>query len=138
MEMLKETGWMLGGESSGHILCLDQHTTGDGIVSALQVLAAIVRFKQPLAQIVQDFVLYPQTLINVRLSKTADWQKHPVVIQACADAQSRLDQSGRLLVRNSGTEPLVRVMVEAQDAALAQSTAELVANTIREQCGAVT
>ncbi len=138
MEMLKETGWMLGGESSGHILCLDQHTTGDGIVSALQVLAAIVRFKQPLAQIVQDFVLYPQTLINVRLSKTADWQKHPVVIKACADAQSRLDQSGRLLVRNSGTEPLVRVMVEAQDAALAQSTAELVATTIREQCGAVT
>jgi phosphoglucosamine mutase len=134
MEMLKETGWLLGGESSGHILCLDQHTTGDGIVSALQVLAAIVRFETPLAQIVHDFVLYPQTLINVPVAKGSDWQKIPEVSQACNHAKNRLGSAGRLLIRASGTEPVVRVMVEASNAELARETAEQVADTLKQHC----
>ncbi len=134
MEMLKETGWLLGGESSGHILCLDQHTTGDGIVSALQVLAAITRFKKPLAEIVQDFVLYPQTLINVPVAKGSDWQKIPEVAQACHQAKEALGADGRLLIRPSGTEPVVRVMVEASHADLAQKTAQQVADTLRAHC----
>lgn len=133
MEMLKETGWSLGGESSGHILCLDQHTTGDGIVSALQVLAAIVRFQQPLDRLVSDLESYPQTLINVRVPADLDWQKSPRVVQACADAQKRLAGQGRLLVRASGTEPVVRVMVEAKDATLAQDTAHEVAQAFAAQ-----
>jgi phosphoglucosamine mutase len=131
MEMLKETGWLLGGESSGHILCLDQHTTGDGIVSALQVLAAIVRFNLPLAELVKEFERYPQTLINVPMPVQNDWQKAPGVAQACAEAQKRLAEQGRLLIRPSGTEPVVRVMVEARQAELAQSTAQAVADAIR-------
>lgn len=131
MEMLKETGWSLGGESSGHILCLDQHTTGDGIVSALQVLAAIVRFNQPLAQLVGEFERYPQTLINVPMPTAVDWQKSAAVSQACAQAQQRLAEQGRLLIRASGTEPVVRVMVEARDAALAESTAQSVAQALQ-------
>ncbi len=131
MEMLKETGWSLGGESSGHILCLDQHTTGDGIVSALQVLAAIVRFNQPLAQLVGEFERYPQTLINVPMLTAVDWQKSAAVSQACAQAQQRLAEQGRLLIRASGTEPVVRVMVEARDAALAESTAQSVAQALQ-------
>jgi phosphoglucosamine mutase len=131
MEMLKETGWLLGGESSGHILCLDQHTTGDGIVSALQVLAAIVRFHQPLAALVKEFERYPQTLINVPMPAGVDWQKAPGVTRACAEAQKQLAEQGRLLIRPSGTEPVVRVMVEARQAALAQSTAQTVADALR-------
>jgi len=131
MEMLKETGWLLGGESSGHILCLDQHTTGDGIVSALQVLAAIVRFHQPLAALVKEFERYPQTLINEPMPAGVDWQKAPGVTRACAEAQKQLAEQGRLLIRPSGTEPVVRVMVEARQAALAQSTAQTVADALR-------
>ncbi len=130
MEMLKETGWNLGGESSGHILCLDQHTTGDGIVSALQVLAAVVRFQQPLSQLVSDLERYPQTLINVRIPAGLDWQKSPEFAQACADAQRDLAGQGRLLVRASGTEPVVRVMVEASQSELAERTARLVAQAL--------
>lgn len=130
MEMLKETGWNLGGESSGHILCLDQHTTGDGIVSALQVLAALVRFQQPLSQLLGDLERYPQTLINVRVPAGLDWQKAPQVVQACADAQKDLAGQGRLLVRASGTEPVVRVMVEASQAELAERTAQRVAQAL--------
>jgi phosphoglucosamine mutase len=135
MEMLKETGWNLGGESSGHILCLDQHTTGDGIVSALQVLAAIVRFQQPLADIVADFQQLPQTMINVPVTPGSNWQKIPQVLAAISDAQSRLGQKGRLLIRESGTEPLVRVMVEATDAEVAKTTATQVADVVRTHVG---
>lgn len=135
MEMLKETGWNLGGESSGHILCLDQHTTGDGIVSALQVLAAVVRFKEPLAKIVADFERFPQTMINVPITPGSDWQKIAEVKQACTDAQQALGQQGRLLIRASGTEPVVRVMVEAKDATLAKTTATQVADVLRAHAG---
>lgn len=130
MEMLKETGWNVGGESSGHILVLDQHTTGDGIVSALQVLAAIVRFKQPLASIVADFERFPQTLINVPVPMGVDWQASPVFSKACDAARAQLDHHGRLLIRASGTEPVVRVMVEAKDAELARRTAQAVADAL--------
>jgi phosphoglucosamine mutase len=135
MEMLKETGWSLGGESSGHILCLDQHTTGDGIVSALQVLAAVVRFKQPLGVLVGDMTMFPQTMINVPVAPGRDWQKSPPVTDACAAAQTALGRSGRLLIRASGTEPVVRVMVEAEDALLAKRTAESVAQVVQHHCG---
>ncbi|MEY3981690.1 MAG: Phosphoglucosamine mutase, partial [Pseudomonadota bacterium] len=135
MEMLKETGWSLGGESSGHILCLDQHTTGDGIVSALQVLAAVVRFKQPLGVLVGDMTMFPQTMINVPVAPGRDWQKSPPVTDACAAAQTALGRSGRLLIRASGTEPVVRVMVEAEDALLAKRTAESVAQVVKHHCG---
>jgi phosphoglucosamine mutase len=127
MELLKETGWTLGGESSGHILCLDQHTTGDGIVSALQVLVALVRSGQPLAQWVGDVQSYPQTLINVPIRAGWDWQKDSALQAAKAKAIETLGSRGRLLIRASGTEPVVRVMVEAQAADLAQTTAQAVA-----------
>jgi len=129
-EMLKETGWQLGGESSGHILCLDQHTTGDGIVSALQVLAAVVRAKQSLAQWVGDLKSYPQTLINVPIQQGHDWTKAPDFLAARNQALARLGDKGRLLIRPSGTEPVVRVMVEAQEADLAKTTAEFVAKAL--------
>ncbi len=132
MEMLKETGWILGGESSGHILCLDQHTTGDGIVSALQVLAAVVRAKQPLASLVADFARYPQTMINVPARPGLDWQKIPAVVEACNTALAALNQKGRILIRPSGTEPVVRVMVEAMDAALAEKTAKGIATVLAQ------
>jgi len=135
LEMLKETGWNIGGESSGHILCLDQHTTGDGIVSALQVLAAIVRFGKPLSEVVAEFTRYPQTLINVPVTGSKDWQKIPEVTQACAAAQKILGKSGRLLIRSSGTEPVVRVMVEANDSALCETTAQSVAGALKAHCG---
>ncbi|MFN4960372.1 MAG: phosphoglucosamine mutase [Burkholderiales bacterium] len=134
LEMLKETGWNIGGESSGHILCLDQHTTGDGIVSALQVLAAIVRFGKPLSEVVAEFTRYPQTLINIPVSHGKDWQKIPEVTQACALAQKTLGKSGRLLIRRSGTEPVVRVMVEANDSTLCETTAQSVAAALKAHC----
>ena len=130
MEMLKETGWLLGGESSGHILCLDQHTTGDGIVSALQVLAAIQRAGEPLGQIVSDLECFPQVLINVRIKPGQNWQDSPSFARAKQEALKNLSDRGRLLVRPSGTEPVVRVMVEAQDALLAQKTAQSVAQAL--------
>ena len=133
LEMLKETGWLLGGESSGHILCLDRHTTGDGMVSALQVLAAVVRFGQPLSEIVADFERYPQTMINVPIPSGADWEANVAVKQACATAQRALENQGRLLIRASGTEPVVRVMVEARDAQLAKATAQQVADVLKGQ-----
>lgn len=130
MEMLKETGWLLGGESSGHILCLDQHTTGDGIVSALQVLAAIQRAGEPLGQIVSDLECFPQVLINVRIKPGQNWQDSSSFARAKQEALKNLSDRGRLLVRPSGTEPVVRVMVEAQDALLAQKTAQSVAQAL--------
>ncbi len=136
MELLKETGWTLGGESSGHILCLDQHTTGDGIVSALQVLVALVRSGQPLGQWVGDVVSYPQTLINVPIRAGWDWQKDPALQAAKAQALKSLENRGRLLIRASGTEPVVRVMVEADTADLAQTTAKAVAAALAPTAGA--
>ena len=131
LEALNERGWLLGGEGSGHLLALDKHTTGDGLVSALQVLAACVAHRQTLGQLLEGVALFPQILINVRLQPGFDWQNHAPLQQAQREAEAALGATGRVLIRASGTEPLVRVMVEAQDAALAQSCAERMAASLR-------
>jgi phosphoglucosamine mutase len=131
LETLQQRGWLYGGESSGHLLCLDCHTTGDGTISALQVLGAIRRSGMTLAALTQELVLYPQRLINVRVHKDFDWQRHDGLAAARTQVERELGQDGRVLIRPSGTEPLLRVMVEARsdDAAgrLAQQLADAVA-----------
>ncbi len=131
LEVLAEKGWLLGGEGSGHLLALDKHTTGDGLVSALQVLQACVASGKTLAELLADVQLFPQTLINVRLQPGFDWKNHAPLQTATREAEIALGESGRVLIRASGTEPLVRVMVEARDAVLAQTTAERIAATLR-------
>ncbi|MEO5607391.1 MAG: phosphoglucosamine mutase, partial [Polaromonas sp.] len=130
LEELDKRGWLLGGEGSGHLLALDKHTTGDGLISALQVLQACVRSGQTLAQLLEDVVLFPQTLINVRLKPGQDWKSSPALAAQTQAVQDELGNSGRLLIRASGTEPLLRVMVEARDDAQAKSCAERVAATL--------
>jgi phosphoglucosamine mutase len=131
LEELSARGWQLGGEGSGHLLALDRHTTGDGIVSALQVLQALQRAGCGLAQMLQQVVLYPQTLLNVRLSEGSDWRRNPRLAAAQDEVARELGDSGRVLIRASGTEPVLRVMVEAADAGLAQRHAERIAATLR-------
>lgn len=132
LEGLASRKWILGGEGSGHLLVLDKHTTGDGIVSALQVLQAVSRSGQSLSSQLSDVVLFPQVLLNVRLKPGQDWQNNPELIKAQASVTQELKSTGRLLIRASGTEPLVRVMVEAQDAHQARQCAERVAKTLRD------
>ena len=130
LETLIERGWKLGGENSGHIICLDRHTTGDGIVSALQVLAALRLQHATLEAACADLTLYPQTLVNVRLPNGFDWQRRPEIESARMAAEKELGDSGRVLLRASGTEPLLRVMVEGREAqqvaSLAKGIAEIV------------
>lgn len=130
LEVLQDKGWLLGGEGSGHLLVLDKHTTGDGLVSALQVLQACVSSGQTMAQLLDGIHLCPQTLINVRLAPGFDWQGHAPLWAATRLAEAQLGESGRVLIRASGTEPLVRVMVEARDAAQALACAEQIAATL--------
>jgi phosphoglucosamine mutase len=130
MEELSARNWLLGGEGSGHLLTLDKHTTGDAIVSALQVLQAVSRSHRSLADILAPVTLFPQVLINVRLKPGADWKNNPALAQEQARVQAELAGLGRVLIRPSGTEPLVRVMVEAQDPAQAQDCAQRLANTL--------
>ena len=127
LEMMQERGWLLGGEGSGHLLALDKHTTGDGIVSALQVLTALKRSGKGLAECCSDLTLYPQTLINVRVQPGTDWTKNAAVVAEKEAAERELGDTGRVLIRPSGTEPLVRVMVEAKSAELAESMAKRIA-----------
>ncbi len=131
LEVLQERGWLMGGEGSGHLLFLDKHTTGDGIVSALQVLSALQRSGQTLAQITADMRLWPQTLINVKVPPGFDWKKSEGIVGEKESAEAELAGSGRVLIRASGTEPLIRVMVEARDAALAQALAERIAAQVQ-------
>jgi phosphoglucosamine mutase len=131
LEELSNRQWLLGGEGSGHLLALDKHTTGDGIVSALQVLQAVSRTGKSISELMDGLVLFPQVLINVRLEPGQDWQKSKGLADARAAAQRELEGQGRLLIRPSGTEPLVRVMVEARDARLAERCAESIAKTLR-------
>ena len=132
LEMLREKNWLLGGENSGHIICLDKQTTGDGIVSALQVLTAVRESGKTLAELTADLVMYPQVLLNVKVPKGFDWQKH----QSIADAQSRAERSlngrGRVLLRPSGTEPVLRVMVEGEPREAIESAAKSIADTVRK------
>ena len=131
LEEMEKRGWLLGGEGSGHLLALDKHTTGDGLVSALQVLQACVRSGQTLAELLADLTLFPQTLINVRLQPGQDWKTNTQLPLATKAAEAELGNNGRVLIRASGTEPLVRVMVEARDAAQALACAERIAATLR-------
>ncbi|MEI7783780.1 MAG: phosphoglucosamine mutase [Betaproteobacteria bacterium] len=130
LEELERRNWLLGGESSGHLLALDRHSTGDGLVSALQVLQACARSGQSLAALLADVSLFPQTLINVRLAPGQDWQTHAGLKAKRQEAEAQLGDSGRILIRASGTEPVLRIMVEAQDGALAQACAEAMAQAL--------
>jgi len=127
LEELLARGWQLGGEGSGHLLTLDRHTTGDGIVSALMVLEAVVRSGKPLAGLLAGVTLFPQTMINVRLAHGTDWRSRPALAERTAEVERELGRAGRVLIRASGTEPVVRVMVEARDADQARSCAERIA-----------
>jgi len=130
LEMMKEKGWLFGGEGSGHLLALDRHTTGDGIVSALQVLEALRRSKTSLAECCSDLKLYPQTLVNVRVQPGFEWTKNSAVVAEKEAVERELGNSGRVLIRASGTEPLVRVMVEAKEAELAERMARRIASLV--------
>ena len=127
LEELSARGWQLGGESSGHLLALDRHTTGDGIVSALQILHAVRRSGRTLDHLLDGVALFPQTMINVRLRDGGDWQRSAELGDARQNAERELGSSGRILIRASGTEPVLRVMVEARDAALGRRCAESMA-----------
>ena len=131
LEVLQEKKWLLGGEGSGHLLALDKHTTGDGLISALQVLQACVATGRTMAELLSEVVLFPQVLINVRLCKDQNWQANAQLTQAIQEVEAELGQAGRVLIRASGTEPLVRVMVEARSAEVAQRCAEKMAATLR-------
>jgi phosphoglucosamine mutase len=132
LEQLHERGWQIGGENSGHIICLDRHTTGDGIVSALQVLSALRSSGQRLAEAARDLRLFPQVLVNVRIPRGADLREHPQVRKAVRAAEDSLRARGRVLLRPSGTEPVLRVMVEGEAADQVRGLAEGIAQTIRE------
>jgi phosphoglucosamine mutase len=124
---LQSRGWVLGGEGSGHLLALDRHTTGDGIVSALQVLEALQRANRSLAELLSEVTLFPQTLINVRIAAGSDWKNNAALKTTTTEVEQQLGGNGRVLIRASGTEPVLRVMVEARDAALAQASAQRIA-----------
>ena len=131
LEELEKQQWILGGEGSGHLLVLDKHTTGDGLVSALQILQTCVRSGRTMAELLSDVTLFPQTLINVQLRPDQKWQDSPLLKQETQKVEAELGQTGRVLIRASGTEPLVRVIVEAQDSNQAQSCAERIAATLQ-------
>ncbi|HOV20272.1 phosphoglucosamine mutase [Ottowia sp.] len=130
LEELIQRRWLLGGEGSGHLLMLDKHTTGDGLISALQVLQACVQQQRSLAELLADVTLCPQVLINVRTQPGADWQANARLAAETAAVQADLGAGGRVLIRASGTEPLLRVMVEAQDGELARRSAERLAAAV--------
>jgi phosphoglucosamine mutase len=131
LEELERHQWLLGGEGSGHLLALDKHTTGDGLISALQALQASVQSGKSLAELLTDVVLFPQTLLNIRLQPGQDWKSSQGLEAATRAVEAELGQSGRVLIRASGTEPLVRVMVEARDGAQALACAQRIAATIQ-------
>jgi phosphoglucosamine mutase len=127
LEQMQQRGWLYGGESSGHLLCLDCHTTGDGIIAALQVLAALKRSGQTIGQWVSELRLYPQKMVNVPLKPGTDWTHHAGLLAAQKKVELLLGERGRVLIRASGTEPILRLMVEAEDEALANQCIELFA-----------
>ncbi|MCM2307694.1 MAG: phosphoglucosamine mutase [Sulfuritalea sp.] len=135
LELMQEKGWLLGGENSGHIICLDRHTTGDGIIAALQVLAALRAGGETLAAACADLRLYPQKLINVRMPAGFDWAADAGIHSAVKAAEATLDGSGRVLLRPSGTEPLLRVMVEGREDAVVSGQAEAIAGAVRQAFG---
>jgi phosphoglucosamine mutase len=136
MELLVQQGWQLGGENSGHILCLDKHSTGDGIISALEVLHAMRTKNQTLSEVAGGLQLYPQVLVNVRVAKGVDCLGHAEVRAAVAEVEQALDGRGRVLLRPSGTEPLLRVMVEGEDSQLVELCAQRIADVVRKLASA--
>jgi phosphoglucosamine mutase len=136
LELLQERGWVLGGETSGHILCLDKHTTGDGTVSALQVLAAMRRSGKSLSDYMKDCPIFPQVLINVRVQKGFKPDGQPVIREAVKAVELELEGRGRVVLRPSGTEPLIRVMVEGRDEVQVRQAAERIAEAVRVTAGA--
>lgn len=135
LEMLNERGWQIGGEGSGHILCLDRHSTGDGIVSALQVLLALRAAKSTLGEFTRELMLYPQVLINVPVVKGFDFRESVKIQAKVAEAECGLDGAGRVLLRASGTEPLLRVMVEGKSGDKVSHWAKAIADTVRLAAG---
>ena len=130
LEVMKEKNWLFGGEGSGHLLALDKHTTGDGIVSSLQVLSALVRSGKTLAESCAELTLYPQTLINIKVAAGFDWTRNAAMVAEKEAVERELGDAGRVLIRASGTEPLIRVMVEAKTAQLAESSARRIADKV--------
>lgn len=131
LEMMREKRWALGGENSGHIICLDKHTTGDGIVSALQVLTAIGESGRTLAELTADLEMYPQVLLNVDVPQGFDWKAHQSISKAQAAAEKSLNGQGRVLLRPSGTEPVLRVMVEGEPREAIESAAHSIADAVK-------
>ena len=121
LEKLAEQNWILGGERSGHLLILDKHTTGDGLISCLQILQSCLRANKLLSDLLQDVTLYEQVLVNIKLKPELNWRTHEAFQKACLEIQDELSDKVRLLIRPSGTEPVLRIMVEAQDLVTAQS-----------------
>jgi len=130
LELLKEKGWIIGGEGSGHLLCLDQHSTGDGTIAALQVLAAMSQHKQSLDQLLDSVKIFPQVLLNVKFKAGYDWGSDATLKSKIIQVESDLKGTGRVLIRASGTEPVLRVMVEAQDGTAAMSSARSIADLV--------
>ncbi len=136
LELMREKGWELGGENSGHLICLDKHTTGDAIVSALQVLHAVRESGRSLAELTADLVMYPQVLVNVQVPRGFKWEKHEVIRKAQTDAERALNGRGRVLLRPSGTEPVLRVMVEGEPREAIESAANSIASAVRSAAAA--
>jgi len=131
LELLREKNWNWGAENSGHIICRDKHTTGDGIISALQVLSALVSSKTTLSKYTAELTLYPQILINVKTQKGFDFRIHSSIQESVTAAEADLNGSGRVLLRPSGTEPVLRVMVEGKEESRVKSWAERIADSVR-------
>ena len=136
LELMREKRWELGGENSGHVICLDKHTTGDGIVSALQVLHATRDSGRSLAELTADLVMYPQVLVNVKVPRGFDWKKHHSIATAQEAAERSLNGKGRVLLRPSGTEPVLRVMVEGEPREAIESAADAIAAVVRTAANA--
>jgi len=135
MELLKKNNWQLGGENSGHIVCFDKATTGDGIVSALQVLIALWTEGKSLHELKSSMSKLPQVLKNVRIKEKTDPMSHVRIAEAVREQEQRLEGQGRVLLRASGTEPLIRVMVEGRDDALVESAANELVDVVSEVVG---
>ena len=132
MKLLKDNGWNFGGESSGHIICLDKNTTGDGIIAALQILAEMVSQNKSLAELKHGMTKYPQTMINVKISQKQDPMQNSVVVNAVKEVEEELADTGRVLLRASGTEPLIRVMIEGEDVEQVKRLTQHLADVVKD------
>ena len=130
LELLKQKGWIIGGEGSGHLLCLDQHSTGDGTIAALQVLAAMSQSKKSLSQLLDSVKIFPQILLNIKFKAGYDWKSDSALKSKISQVEGDLKGTGRVLIRASGTEPVLRIMVEAQDSNIAKSSAKSIAELV--------